>query len=230
MLFQLLGEQVLLGDIELFLTGVAGKLNYLHSVQQRRRNSIQAVRCCDEEHVAEVQRNLKVVVGECSVLLAVEYLQHCGSRVSLVVAAHLVDLVQQHYGIHALRLLERCGNTSRHCADVGFSVTAYLRLVVNAAQGNTNVLPAQRFGDGAADGGLTHSWRAVKADYLPLDLGSQGTHGDYLHDTLLDLLQTVVVLVKLLLHLVDIQLILGVYVPRKLKHRVEISADNPSLL
>ena len=73
------------------------------------------------------------MVGECGVLLAVEDFKHSGSGVALVVAAHLVDFVEQHYGVHALCLLERSRDTPGHCADIGLSVTADLGFVVNAA-------------------------------------------------------------------------------------------------
>src|SRR5262249_41631877 len=49
-------HQVALGDLELFLLGVARDLNDLHAVAQRTRNRVERVRGRDEHHIAQVER------------------------------------------------------------------------------------------------------------------------------------------------------------------------------
>ena len=53
----LLGQQVILGDLQLFLIGIAGKLNDFHPVQQGPGNRIQRVGRGNEHHLRKVQRN-----------------------------------------------------------------------------------------------------------------------------------------------------------------------------
>ena len=53
---ELAGHQVLLGDVELLVDRVAGELDHLHPVLQRRRDRVEDVRRGDEEHVREVER------------------------------------------------------------------------------------------------------------------------------------------------------------------------------
>ena len=55
-LLDLLGQKVALGDLELFHARIAGKLNNIHTVQQRTRNGIQRVRGCDKQHIGQIKR------------------------------------------------------------------------------------------------------------------------------------------------------------------------------
>ena len=92
-LLDLARHQVALGDLELLLLGVAGELDHLHAVAQRRRDRLELVRGGDEEDPREVERQVEVVVAEGGVLLGVEHLEHRARRVAAEVGAHLVDLV-----------------------------------------------------------------------------------------------------------------------------------------
>ena len=53
------------------------------------------VRRGDKEHLGEVERDLKVGVGEATVLLRIEHLEQCRRRVAAEVVTELVDLVEQ---------------------------------------------------------------------------------------------------------------------------------------
>src|SRR5256886_11991295 len=59
-----------------------------------------------EHHVGQVEVDLEVVVAERVVLRRVEPLEQRGRRVAPVVAADLVDLVEQHDRVHRARLAE----------------------------------------------------------------------------------------------------------------------------
>ena len=74
MFLHLLWQQVILGDLQLFLIGIAGKLNDLHPVQQRPGDRIQRVGRGNEHHLRKVQRNFQEVIPEGVVLLAVQRL------------------------------------------------------------------------------------------------------------------------------------------------------------
>ena len=52
MRFNLFGQKVLAGDLELFLLGIAGHLDDLQAVQQRGRNIFHIIRRGDEHHAA----------------------------------------------------------------------------------------------------------------------------------------------------------------------------------
>ena len=74
-LFALLGQQVLLCDLQLFLVRIARELDDLHAVEQRARDGIEGVGRQDEKHIRQVDWDLHKVIPEVAVLLRVEHLQ-----------------------------------------------------------------------------------------------------------------------------------------------------------
>ena len=67
-----------LGDLDLFLLGVAGELNDLHAVAKCRLNGIEHIRGGDEHHVRQIERHAEIVVAERKVLLRVENFEQGG--------------------------------------------------------------------------------------------------------------------------------------------------------
>ena len=94
-LLELARDQVLLGDLGLLALGVAGELDDLHAVEQRAGDVLEEVGRGDEQHLAQVERHVQVVVGERVVLRRVEHLEQRARRVALERDAELVDLVEQ---------------------------------------------------------------------------------------------------------------------------------------
>ena len=131
---KLLGNQVLHGDVELLVLCVAGHLNDFHAVQQRPRDSLQSVGRGHEKHFREIQRHFQIVVPEAVILLAVQHLQKSGECISLVVIAHLVNLIQQHERIFYTGAADACRDAPRHGAYVCLPVAPDLRFVPHASQ------------------------------------------------------------------------------------------------
>jgi hypothetical protein len=65
----LLGDEEPLADLDLLALGVARDLDDLHPVAERHRDRVDEVAGGDEQHLAEVERHLEVVVLEAVVLL-----------------------------------------------------------------------------------------------------------------------------------------------------------------
>jgi hypothetical protein len=72
---ELLGDQVLARDPDLFLVGVAGELQDLHPVAQGSGDRVEGVGGGDEQHLREVEGHPEVVVREGVVLRGIEHLQ-----------------------------------------------------------------------------------------------------------------------------------------------------------
>ena len=79
---ELLGEEELDGDLQLFVLGVAGQLEHLEPIAERRRHGVQGVGGADEEDAGEVEGDVQVVVPEVLVLLRVEHLQERRGRIA----------------------------------------------------------------------------------------------------------------------------------------------------
>ncbi len=148
---ELTAQQMLAGDDDLLVLGVAVEPDELHPVEQRRRDRLQHVRRGQEQHVGQVEIHLQVMVPEGVVLLGVEDLQQRRRWVPPVVGAQLVDLVEQHHRVHRARFADRPDDAAGQRADVGPPVTADLRLVPHAAEGDPDERPAHGPGDRFAE-------------------------------------------------------------------------------
>ncbi len=157
---ELAGEQVVAGDGDLLVLCVAVESDQLHPVEQRLGDHLRDVGRRDEEHVRQVELDLEVVVAERVVLRRVQHLEQRRCRVAAVVGAELVDLVEQDHRVHRLGLADGTDDPAGQRADIGAPVTADLRLIAYAAEGDPGELAAHRAGDRLAQRGLADSRRA----------------------------------------------------------------------
>ena len=169
------------------------------------------------------------MVPEGGVLLSVQHLQQGRGRVTPVVIAQLVDLVQQEQGVAAPRLADGVDDTARHGPHIGLAVAPDLRLVADAAQRDAGQLTIHGPGHGHGNGGLSHTGRAHQADHLPLQLRGQLLDGQELQDALLHLLQPIVVLVQHLAGSLHADPLPGLFAPGQLQAYIQIVADHGGL-
>ena len=134
MFFQLLGDDVLAGDLDLFQVGIAGEIDDLHPVQKRSGNGVFVIGCGNKQNIAQVKGQLNKMIPEGCILLRVKDLQQSRSRVTLIITAKLVDFIDQNQAIAAPRLAQSCDDPSGHGADIGLAVAADLGLVPDAAE------------------------------------------------------------------------------------------------
>ena len=128
----LLGNQITLGDVELFVFRVARQADHFHAIQQRPRN-VHGVGGAHEHHVREIVIDLQVVIVELLVLLRVQHLEERRGRVAAVIHAHLVDFVEQKQWVAHTGLGHFLQQLTGHRADVGTPMPANLRLIAHAA-------------------------------------------------------------------------------------------------
>ena len=132
--FQLLGDDVPAGDLDLFQIGIAGEINDLHPVQKRSGNGVFVIGCGNKQNIAQVKGQLNKMIPEGCILLGVKYLQQSRIRVTLIITAKLVDFIDQNQAIAAPRLAQSCDDPPGHGADIRLSMTANLRFVPDAAE------------------------------------------------------------------------------------------------
>ena len=106
-------------------------------------------------------------------------------------------------------------------SDLGF--------VSNASEGHSDELPSHRPCDGFSQRGLPDTGRAHKAEDGALHVVLQLTDGKVFQDSLLDLLQVVVILFEHLRRFSYIQIVLGSLRPGKLENPVQVGAGNDVL-
>ena len=170
MLLELLGEQMVLGDHQLLFIRIRAEFNDLHPVQQRSRHRIQGVGRGDEHHIRQIKGNFDIMIPVGTVLLSVQNFQKCRTGVTTVVRTHFVDFVQENHRIGGASLGHGGHDPSGHGSNVGLPMTTNIRLVMDAAQGNTNHLPVHAPGDGISNGGLAHTGRSHQTQNLVLTI------------------------------------------------------------
>ena len=227
---ELLGHQMLAGDVVLFHAGIAGQLDDVHSVAQRAGDGAQVVGCGDKEHMAQIERHVDEVIVEGGVLLRVQSFEQSGRRVAPEIARQLVDLVEEHQGVGAFCGDHRADDLAGHGTDIGAAVAADLGLIPHTAQAQADILAAQALGDGARDAGLADTRRADQADDLALDVRGQLADRQHFEDAVFDLFQAVVVAVQDVLCLGDVEVVLGEGVPGQFQAGIQIGADDRPLL
>ena len=169
------------------------------------------------------------MVAEGVVLLTVERLKKRGGGVAVRVSCELVYLVEKHQGVLDLSLSKSLNYSSGHRAYVCLAVSAYISLVSHAAKRDAHVLALHRSCDRRGYRGLAHTGRAYEAEYLIFKLGIELLYREVFKNSVLDLLESVVVCVKYLLCRLDVKSVLGGYLPRYLKAGVKIGARYGSL-
>ena len=87
-------------------------------------------------------------------------------------------------------------------------MAADLGLVVHTSKGDAHVLASQGFGDGLSKGGLAYSRRAVEAKDRAPHIALELEDCKVLYDPLLDFFKAVVVVVKDLLGVLEVQVVL----------------------
>ena len=105
-LFELPRNDVALGDLELLAFRVTGERDDLHAVEQGGWNGVCDVGGGDEQHLAQVEWHVQVMIGELAVLGGVEHLQQSAGRIAVERSAELLDLVQQEHGVLAAGLAQ----------------------------------------------------------------------------------------------------------------------------
>ena len=160
------------------------------------------------------------------VLLGVEHFEQCRRRITAEVGTHLVDLVEQEQRVRSFGLSHALDDLARHRADIGPPVTADLRLIVHAAQRKANEFASGRLGDRPAKRGLADAGRADQAQNRPGQLVGALLDREVFDDPLLDLVETVMIIVENLLGKFEVLLDPGALGPRDRKEPVEVIAHH----
>ena len=228
-LFQLLRQQMALGNLQFLLVRIGSQLNDLHPVEQRAGDGVGRVGGGDEHAVRQIERHLDIVVAEAGILGGVQNLQQRRRRVALVIAAELVDLVEQQQRVFALGLNERRHDAARHGADIRLAVAADFCLVAHTAERQAGQLPVQRPCNRNCDGRFAHARRADQAEDLSRQLRGQLAHGQRFENALFDRLKAEVVLVEDFRGGLHVQPLFRFLIPRQIEHGIEIVAQDGGL-
>ncbi len=189
-------DQEALGNLELFLLGVAGKAQDFHAVLQRLRNGVQDVGGADEHDFREVVLDVEIMIGERVVQLGIEDFHQRGGWIAAEIHGHLVDFVEDENRIDRAGLLHHLDDLAGKGADVGAAMAADFGFIANAAEGDADEFAAGGMADGHGQGSLANAWRADEAQDRALGILHQLADGEKFEDAVLDFFEAVVLFVQ----------------------------------
>ena len=224
MLAELPRDQEVAGDRALFARRVAGKLDDLHAIEKGPGDRALLVGRRDEHHLAEIERDVEVVIGELVVLLGVEHFEKRARRITPLVAAELVDLVEDDDGVLAACLLQRGDDPARERTDVRAPVTAHFGFVRHAAERHTGKRAARCSRNGAAERSLANTGRPDEAENRRAPVAPELSNRDVLDDASLGLFEPVVIFVEHLAGLRDVEAIGGLLRPWEVGEPLDVGA------
>jgi len=132
-LAELTRYQEVSSDRKLLAWSVPGQLDHLHAVEQGTGDRALLVGRRNEHHFAEVEWRVDVVVGELMVLFWVEHFEQGTRWIPALVAAELVDFVEDHHRVLGAGLLQPGDDASGERADIGSAVPKHLGFIGHAA-------------------------------------------------------------------------------------------------
>src|SRR5262249_12000784 len=156
------------------------------------------------------------------VLLGVEDLEQRRCGITSKIGAELVDLVEHEYGILGARAPNPLHDLTGKRTDVGPAMAADLRLVPHAAERDAMELPSECPGDRPTERRLADTRGADEAQDGIFALRPDLLDREVLEDTVLDLLQSLVILVENRVRAPDIDDLRRLLLPGHREEPVEI--------
>lgn len=141
----------------------------------------------------------------------------------------LIDLINQNQRVLRLHFLERLNDFTRHRADIGTPVSLDFGNIGKATDRETVKVPLESTSDGLADRGFANTGRSSETNDLAFDGAPELTDSDKLQDTVLDFLESVVVLVQNSDGVLDVKVFGSITAPRDLGDPVEVVTGDVEL-
>ena len=113
--------------------------------------------------------------------------------------------------------------------DIRAPVSADLGFVADAAEGHAHEPAAERSGDRAAERRLADAGRSDEAEDGAFEAADEAEHRDVVEDAVLDLVETVVVLVEHAPRVLDVEDVIGAFGPGEAEEPIEVIAADGRL-
>ena len=160
------------------------------------------------------------------ILCRVEHFEQRARRVAAKIRTDFVDLIEHKDGIARAAAAQLLNDASRHRADIRAAMTANLRFVAHSAEADPNELAAQRVGDRLTQTGFAYARRPEKTEDCAVPLRIEFSHGQIFDQPLLNLFQIVVIAVKDLLGLIEVEIVLAEVVPGQIGNNLDVTHDH----
>ena len=218
-----------LGDLKLFLLGVARDAQNFHAVLQRLRNGVQHVGGANEHYFRKIVFHVEIVIGEGVIQFGIEnFHERCG-RIAAEVSGHFVHFVKNEDWVNGAGLLHHLDDLARQRANVGAAMAANFSLVANAAQRNANKFAPGGVADGHGQRGFADARRPDEAQDGALGILDQLANGQKFEDAVFYLFEAVMFFVEDFFCGQNVANFLGFFLPGYSQQPIKIIAADGRL-
>src|SRR3989344_3478731 len=135
------------------------------------------------------------MVGKGIILLGIQSLQKGRRRIAPEIHTDFINFVQHKYGVFRPCIFNALDYSTRQCPYIGSAVAAYLRLIMDSPQRNSDKFTVQRTGYRFTDRSFADTRRADETKNRAFDFSNQLMNGQVLQNSFLYLGQSVVILI-----------------------------------
>jgi hypothetical protein len=157
-----------------------------------------------------------LMVEERGILFGIKHLQERTRRVPINPSSNFVNFIKHNKRVLGSHTLEGLDDLARKRSDIGSSMTLDLRHIGQSAYGEPEELPSECAGDGFTNTRLANARWSNEAKDLAFDCSAELAYCDEFEDAVLNVFQTVVVLVEYLDGMLDGIVLRRVAAPRNL--------------
>ena len=201
-------KQITIENLHFFVKSIPRHIDNLHSIKQRRVQSLQHIRCTNKQHLRQINRRVNKVICKRIILLRIQYLQQRRPWIPMMTRLpYLIDLINQNHRVIHLTRFQRIDNLTRHSSHIRPSEPLQRTRVPIPTKRNPHKFPIQRLSDWFPNTRFSYTRRPYKTQDLALHRIFQLAYRDELQDSVLDIIHAVVMVIKNLLGRVNIEIL-----------------------
>src|SRR5437870_9180900 len=218
--------QISLRNFDFLALGVTGYGNHFNPIPHRFGHALDVVRRADEDYLRQIKRHVEVAIDERVVLPRVKDFEQRAGRVAAKIRADLVDLIKHENRVPRTGAPQFLNDSARHRSDVRAAMTADLRLIPHSAETDPHKLAAERVRNRLAETGLADTRRSEKTEDRAVPLRIELAHGQIFDQPLLYFFQIVMVAIKYLLGLIEIEVVFAQLIPRMTGNDLDVTHNH----
>lgn len=141
-------KQITIENLHFFIKSIPRHIDNLHSIKQRRVQSLQHIRCTHKQHLRQINRRVNKVICKRIILLRIQNLQQRSPWISMMTRLpNLINLINQNHRVIHLARFQRVDNLTRHSSHIRPSEPLERTRVPIPPQRNPHKFPIQRLSD-----------------------------------------------------------------------------------
>src|SRR4029077_4148922 len=117
-------------------------------------------------------------------------------------------------------------DASRHRADVRATMTANLRFIAHSAETDSYKFAVQRVGNRLTQTGFAYAGWPEKTEDRAVSLRIEFPHGQIFDQPLLNFFQIVMIAIKDLLRLIEVEIVFAEFVPGQIGNDFDVTHDH----